>query len=106
MADDDQAAENPRDHSATIRLLGEQVATIQRYIAEDRIDIKTLEKAVEALKVTVAVLQARDEEEICRGCQKLQIEVARIRERATLVAEVLAAIEVLGIAFAAYLGSR
>lgn len=101
-----EETQKPGQSGATVRLLGAQVATALRSIGENRADVRTLDKEVETLKIEVAVLKTRDEKETCEGCQALEVKVARLSERATLVVEILAAIQILGIAIAAYLGSR
>jgi len=97
-------AEPPRNHSPTIRLLGEQVSTALRACGELRTDLRTLDSSVDELKTQVAVLQQKPP--TCEGCQVLQVEIARLKERVTIGAGILAAIQVLGMAIAAYLAGR
>jgi len=97
-------ADPPRNHSPTIRLLGEQVSTALKACSELRTDLRTLDNSVDDLTTQLAVLQQKPP--VCEGCQALQIEIARLKERVTIGAGILAAIQVLGMAMAAYLAGR
>ena len=94
----------PTNHSPTIRLLGEQVSTALKACGELRVDFRSLDGVVDELKTQVAVL--RQKPPTCEGCQVLQVEIARLKERVTIGAGILAAIQVLGMAIAAYLAGR
>ena len=93
-----------RNHSPTIRLLGEQVSTALKACGELRADLRMLDGSVDEVKTQLAVLQQKPP--VCEGCQVLQIEIARLKERVTIGAGILAAIQVLGMAMAAYLAGR
>ena len=93
-----------KNHSPTIRLLGEQVSTALRACGELRADFRALDGSVDELKTQLAVL--RQKPPTCEGCQTLQVEIARLKERVTIGAGILAAIQVLGMAIAAYLAGR
>ena len=97
-------ADPPRNHSPTIRLLGEQVSTALKACSELRTDLRTLDNSVDDLTTQLAVLQQKPP--VCEGCQALQIEIARLKERMTIGAGILAVIQVLGMAMAAYLAGR
>jgi len=94
----------PRNHSPTIRLLGEQVSTALKACGELRADLRTLDGSVDEVKTALAVLQQKPP--VCDGCYALQIEIARLKERVTIGAGILAVIQVLGMAIAAYLAGR
>ena len=89
------------NHTPTIRLLGEQVSTVTRACGELRADMKALDNEVEQIKIALAKGPPT-----CDGCQALMVEVARLKERVTIGAGILAAIQVLGMAIAAYLAGR
>jgi len=97
-------ADPPRNHSPTIRLLGEQVSTALKACGELRADLRILDGSVDEVKTQLAVLQQKPP--VCEGCQALQIEIARLKERVTIGAGILAVIQVLGMAMAAYLAGR
>ena len=96
--------EPPRNHSPTIRLLGEQVSTALKACGELRADLRLLDGSVDEIKTSLAVLQQKPP--VCEGCQALQIEIARLKERVAIGAGILAAIQVLVYAIAAYLAGR
>jgi len=98
-------ADPPRNHSPTIRLLGEQVSTALKACGELRADLRTLDGSVDEVKTQLAVLQQKSPP-TCEGCQALQVEIARLKERVTIGAGILAVIQVLGMAMAAYLAGR
>ena len=95
---------NPTNHTPTIRLLGEQVSTVVKACGELRSDLRLLDGSVDEIKTQVAVLQQKPP--TCEGCQMLQVEIARLKERVTIGAGILAVIQVLGMAMAAYLAGR
>jgi len=97
-------ADPPRNHSPTIRLLGDQVSTALKTCGELRADFRALDGSVDEVKTQLAVLQQKPP--VCEGCQALQIEIARLKERVTIGAGILAVIQVLGMAMAAYLAGR
>jgi len=80
------------------------VSTVLRACGELRADLRTLDNSVDDLKTKLAVLQQKPP--ACEGCQALQVEIARLKERMTIGAGILAAIQVLGMAIAAYLAGR
>ena len=92
---------NAVNHTPTIRLLGEQISTVTRACGELRADMKVLDGEVEQIKLALAKGPL-----VCDGCQALQIEIARLKERVTIGAGILAVIQVLGMAIAAYLAGR
>ena len=94
----------PTNHSPTIRLLGEQVSTALKACGELRADFRSLDSSVDEVKTQLAVLQQKPP--TCEGCQVLQVEIARLKERVTIGAGILAVIQVLGMAMAAYLAGR
>jgi len=94
-------AEPPRNHSPTIRLLVEQVSTALKACGELRSDFKLLDGEVEQIKIALAKGPST-----CDGCQALMVEMARLKERMTIGAGILAVIQVLGMAIAAYLAGR
>ena len=98
-------ADPPRNHSPTIRLLGEQVSTALKACGELRANLRTLDGSVDEVKTQLAVLQQKSPP-TCEGCQALQVEIARLKERVTIGAGILAVIQVLGMAMAAYLAGR
>jgi len=63
--------------------------------------MKALDGEVEQIKLALAKGPL-----VCDGCQALQIEIARLKERVTIGAGILAVIQVLGMAMAAYLAGR
>ena len=89
------------NHTPTIRLLGEQVSTVTRACGELRADMKALDGEVEQIKLALAKGPL-----VCDGCQVLQVEIARLKERVTIGAGILAVVQVLGMAIAAYLAGR
>jgi len=94
----------PKNHSPTIRLLGAQVSTALNACGELRADLRSLDNSVDDLTTQLAVLQQKPP--TCEGCQALQIEIARLKERVTIGAGILAAIQVVAMAIAAYLAGR
>ena len=92
---------NPTNHTPTIRLLGEQVSTVIKACGELRADMKVLDGEVEQIKLAMAKMPASAED-----FHALCIEVARLKERVTIGAGVLAAIQVVAMAIAAYLAGR
>ena len=78
------AAAEPKNHAPTIRLLGEQVGTALKACGELRSDYRALDDVVD----------------------EIQIEIAKLKERATLVAGLLAVIQVVAMAIAAYMAGR
>ena len=91
----------PRNHSPTIRLLGEQVSTALKACGELRADLRTLDDEVEQIRLALAKMPASSED-----FHALRIEVARLKERVTIGAGILAAIQVVAMAIAAYLAGR
>ena len=80
------------------------MSTVLKACGELRADFRTLDSSVDEIRTGLAVLQQKPP--VCDGCQALQIEVARLKERVTIGAGILAAIQVLGMAIAAYLAGR
>ena len=93
------------NHSPTIRLLGEQVSTVLKACGELRADLRTLDSSVDELKTQLAVLQQKSPP-TCEGCQALQVEIARLKERLSIIMAGLALLQIVGTAIAAYLAGR
>ena len=80
------------------------MSTALKACGELRADLRTLDNSVDEVKTALAVLQQKPP--VCDGCQALRIEIARLKERVTIGAGILAVIQVLGMAIAAYLAGR
>ena len=93
----------PRNHSPTIRLLGEQVSTALKACGELRADLRTLDGSVDEVKTALAILQQKPP--TCEGCQALQIEIARLKERMSIAIGILGVLQVISTAVAAYLAA-
>jgi hypothetical protein len=98
------AAPPQRNHSPTIRLLGEQVSTALKACGELRADLRTLDGSVDELTTQLAVLQQKPP--VCEGCQALQIEIARLKERMSIAIGILSVLQVISMGIAAYLAAR
>jgi len=88
------------NHTPTIRLLGAQITTALTACGELRADLRTLDDEVEQVRLALAKGPP-----ICEGCLALQVEIARLKERLSIIVGVLAVLQVLGTAIAAYLAS-
>ena len=96
-------ADPPRNHSPTIRLLGDQVSTALKTCGELRADFRALDGSVDEVKTQLAVLQQKPP--VCEGCQALQIEIARLKERMSIAIGILSVLQVVSTAVAAYLAA-
>jgi len=96
--------EPPRNHSPTIRLLGEQVSTALKACGELRADFRSLDGVVDDIRTQLAVLQQKPP--VCEGCQALQIEIARLKERMSIAVGILGVLQVVSTVIAAYLAGR
>lgn len=88
------------NHTPTIRLLGSQITTALNACGELRADLRTLDGEVEEIRLCLAKMPASAEE-----YQALQVEVARLKERMSIIVGILAVLQVVGTAVAAYLAS-
>ena len=95
----------PRNHTPTLRLLGEQVSTALKACGELRADLRALDSSVDELTTNLAVLQQKSPP-LCEGCQALQIEIARLKERMSIAVGILGVLQILSTAIAAYLAGR
>jgi len=95
----------PRNHSPTIRLLGEQVSTALKACGELRSDFRALDGTVDEIKTDLAVLQEKSPP-VCDGCLALQIEIARLKERMSIAVGILGVLQIVSTAIAAYLAGR
>lgn len=68
---------------------------------ELRADLRTLDGEVEEIRLCLAKMPASAEE-----YQALQVEVARMKERMTIIMGILAVLQILGTGIAAYLAGR
>ena len=89
------------NHTPTIRLLGEQISTVTRACGELRADMKALDGEVEQIKLALAKGPL-----VCDGCQALQIEIARLKERMSIAVGILSVLQIISTAIAAYLAGR
>ena len=96
-------ADPPRNHSPTIRLLGGQVSTALKACGELRADFRALDGTVDGLRTDLAVLQQKPP--VCEGCQALQIEIARLKERMSIAVGLLGVLQIISTAVAAYLAA-
>jgi hypothetical protein len=94
-------ATQSKNHSPTIRLLGSQVATALSACGELRADLRSLDDEVEQVRLSLAKMPASTEE-----YQALQVEVARLKERMSIIVGILAVLQIIGTAIAAYLAGR
>jgi len=81
------------------------VSTVLRACGELRADLRTLDSSVDELKTQLAVLQQKSPP-TCEGCQALQVEIARLKERLSIIMAGLALLQIVGTAIAAYLAGR
>ena len=81
------------------------MSTVLRACGELRVDLRTLDSSVDELKTQLAVLQQKSPP-TCEGCQALQVEIARLKERLSIIMAGLALLQIVGTAIAAYLAGR
>ena len=80
------------------------MSTALKACAELRADFRSLDGSVDELKTQLAVLQQKPS--VCTGCQALQIEIARLKERMSIAVGILGVLQVISTAIAAYLAGR
>jgi hypothetical protein len=83
-----------------MRLLESQIATALTACGELKADLRILDGEIDAMRLVLAKMPANGKE-----YQDLQLEVARLKERMSIIVAVLAVVQILGTAIAAYLAS-